>query len=165
MDPLTIAAIGSAAVGAGSSIFGGLSAKKKESSALNSQARLTYLGRQREIDMLRRENQQEQGAARAAIGASNLLFTGTPQRYMEALNYDNLREIGYAEYAAKRERRAIRKGGSGLGQSMITGGIADAASSALSLYSQGYFSQPGGTVLPSMKGQPFGSGIDMSDGL
>ena len=113
------AAVGIAAVGTVSSIAGGISADKKAKSAAKHQAKLTHAQRMEEIRMKVRAAQQQKGTAVAAVHSSNIQMSGSSQRYVNALDTENMREIAYAKEAARMEKRAIEKGASGAGASLF----------------------------------------------
>lgn len=131
MDPVTIG-LGVASIG--SSILGGLSASKKAKSAARQQSRLTYQQRQEEIRRMRGTAAQEKGRAVAGVFASNVLMSGSSARYVKALNMENMREIAFARSAAIMERRAIRKGASGVGSGLYAQAAGDAIGLAANLY-------------------------------
>ena len=169
MDPATAYAAGSLAVSAvsvGSSILGGKSAKKAAKKAAKEQAALTYAGRQEEIRQKRRAARHQVGDARARVGASNLLMSGSPKAYVEELNMENMREISYARGAAEKERQAIKAGARGAGDSLFY----KAAGDAIGLGAQSlanYFSQPAAaapattnTAATNQAGGFYGTGLE-----
>jgi len=143
MDPLTIGLAVSGAAKGISSIVGGLKAKDAAKEAAEDQARLTGIVRKEEVRQLRRSAAQEKGAARANVYASNLQLTGTPKRYVEALDMENMREIAFKNFAAREEQKAILKSAKGAGSGMIAQGIGDLFGSALSAATTAYGSNSG----------------------
>ena len=112
-------ATAAAAIQIGSSVLGGIagsSAQKKAKRAAKKQAELTYRTRMEELR--RRADEQEGilGYNRAAIGASNILFSGSAQRAYEDTETQFARERFWMRDAAKLERAAIRDGAPGAAQ-------------------------------------------------
>jgi hypothetical protein len=123
-----------AAVGVGSSILGGMSANKKAKKAAKQQAKLTGIMRDEEIRQKKRAAGQELGAARAGVYASNLQMSGSAKRYVNELNFENMREIAFAEYAKTQEQKAIRAGAQGAGDALFYQAAGDAIGFAAQLY-------------------------------
>ena len=123
MDPVSA---GLAAVSIGSSIVGGLSANKKAEEAAEDQAKLMYSKRSEEIRQKRKLARRERGTARAMIGASNIQFSGSADQYINALDYENMREVALAREQRKREQEAILAGARGAGDSLFYQAAGDA---------------------------------------
>jgi hypothetical protein len=104
-----------------------MSANKKAESAAKHQAKLTQIKRDEELRQQQAESKRQHGTAVAAVGASGILQTGSSQRYINAIDYANAREAAFMKEAARKEQRAIRKGGQGLGDSLIAQGIGQVA--------------------------------------
>jgi hypothetical protein len=136
MDPVSIG-IGLASLGSG--ILGGRSARKSAKKAAREQAMLVGQQRNEEIRQARRQASFEGGAARALIGASNVQFSGSMERYARELDIENMREIAFMERAKKQEQRAIKAGASGAGDAMLYRGVSDAISYGI----QGLFRDSG----------------------
>lgn len=126
------AALGAASIG--SSILGGNKAKKAAKAAAKEQAKLTYRKRQEEIRQTEKEAKREKGAARAAVYASNLQYGGSSKRYVDELDYENMREIAWAKESAELEQRAIRKGAQGMGDQLLYQAAGDAIGFAAQMY-------------------------------
>lgn len=131
---MTWATVAVGAVSIGSSLIGGASAKKAAVDAAREQADLTYAQRQEEIRQKKRSGAQQLGQARAAVGASNIQFSGSADRYLTALDMENMREVAWAQNAAVKEREAIKAGASGAG----TPFFAQAAGDAIGFAAQSY---------------------------
>lgn len=114
-----------AAVSAATSIFGGLSAKKKAKRAAAEQAQLTFSQRMEELRRARLAAEQRIGMARAATGASNVQFTGTLQRYIKRMQEMAAYDQSWGYTAALKERTAIKRGAQGVGSGMIAQGVGD----------------------------------------
>ena len=137
------AATGIAAVGVASSIFGGISANKKAGEAAKAQADLTFMKRMKEIRQKQRVSDVEHGTAVARVAASNIRMSGSAQRHVSAMDMENMREINYAQDAARREKRAIKKGAQGAGDSLFYKAAGDAIGFAASSYASGLFDNVG----------------------
>jgi hypothetical protein len=121
VDPVTVIA----GVSAASSIFGGLSAGKKAKKAAKQQANLTFSQRMEELRRARQAAEQRIGYGRAATGASNVMFSGTPQNYLNAMTALMEQDQSMGRASAIQERKAIRAGASGVGSGMIAQGVGD----------------------------------------
>jgi hypothetical protein len=139
-----------AAAGVGSSILGGMSANKKAKKAAKEQAKLTGIMRDEEIRMKKRSAKQQLGAARAGVYASNLQMSGSAKRYVNELDFENMREVAFAEYASKKEQEAIKAGAQGAGNALFAQAAGDALGYAAQAYgnratstAQGWGSTPG----------------------
>jgi hypothetical protein len=97
--------------------------------------------RDEEIRQKRVAAGQQYTTARAAIGASNIQQSGTAQKYLDNLNYTNMREIAWAQTAARKEQRAIEKGASGAGSAFFAQAAGDAIGLAANLYANRSISQ------------------------
>ena len=109
-------AIAAAAVSIGSSLLGSgsaMSAASDERDAIRAQAKLTYQQRVEEIRRSKIEQQKVLGYNRAAVGASNLQMSGSPQRSINKLQEQFAQDIKWREKAAVKERKAIRSGAPG----------------------------------------------------
>jgi len=138
------AATGVAAVGVASSIFGGVSANKKAKAAAKEQANLTFMKRMEEIRQKKTAADRQQGQAVATVGASNLQMSGSTKRYVDALDMESMREISFAQDAARREKKAIKKGAQGAGDSLFYKAAGDAIGFAAGAYASGLYSNVGG---------------------
>lgn len=121
MDPATAIA----GISAAASIFGGLSAKKKAKKAAKEQAKLTFSQRMEELRRARQSAEQRIGYGRAATGASNVTFSGTPQNYLNAMTALMEQDQSMGLASAIQERKAIRAGASGAGSNLIAQGAGD----------------------------------------
>lgn len=144
MDPATAIA----GISAASSIFGGLSAKKKAKKAAKQQANLTFSQRMEELRRARLAAEQRIGYARAATGASNVQFSGTPQRYLNRMEEMAAYDQSWGYTAALKERTAIKRGAQGVGQGLIAQGVGDLLG-----------------VAAARMFQPSGSGMNTDPGL
>ena len=125
---------GIAVAGIGTSLIGGSKAAKKAKKAAKATAALTLEVRNEEIRQKRAAARQELGLATAKVYASNLQFTGSSAKYVDALDTANMREIAYAERAAQLEYKSIRKGGSGAGAGLFAQAATQALTYAASAY-------------------------------
>jgi hypothetical protein len=123
-----------AAASIGSSIIGGKKAKKAAKKAAKQQAKLTGITRDEEIRQKRKSAKRELGAARAGVYASNLQYGGSSKNYVNELDFENMREIAFAEYAKNKEQEAIRAGAKGAGDSLFYQAAGDAIGYAANMY-------------------------------
>jgi hypothetical protein len=137
-------ATGVAAVGVGTSIFGGVSAKKAQKKAAKQQARLTKIQRTEEIRQKTKAAGQQLGAARAGVYANNLIESGSPANYVNALDMENTREIAYAKMAAEQEQKAIKAGARGAGNALFMQAGAQALQAGIG-FAQNYTPSPAAT--------------------
>ena len=153
---MTWAATGVAAVGVGASIFGGLSANKAAKKAAKEQAKFTGTRRAEEIRQRKLTHAETLGEAKALAYASNLQPTGSTNRYISALDMENMREISAAKFARKKEMEAIREGAQGAGNALFYKAAGDALGAAASAYASTYTptvaTPKGGGVLDSTIG-------------
>ena len=138
-DPVTI---GLAAFSVGSSIMGGIGAKKAAKDAAKEQVKLTAIQREEERRQMIRAAKQELGAGRAAIGASNLQFSGSAQRYLNNLDFENMREIAQHRFMQKKEAEAIKAGAQGVGTPFFAQAAGDAIGYAAQAYGNRALSAP-----------------------
>lgn len=131
MDPIT-ASLAVAQVG--SSIIGGISAKKAAKEAAKEQAKLTGLQRAEEIRQKKFAARQQVAGARTSVYASNLQLSGSSRQYVQSMDMENMREIAYARYAAKKEQEAIMAGAQGAGNSLFFKAAGDAIGAAASAF-------------------------------
>jgi hypothetical protein len=136
-----LVALGAAQLGA--SIFGGVSAGSKARKAARSQARLTYAQRMEEIRREERQQDWTEGEAEAIVGASNIMFSGSAERYLTGLEMEHARQIAYAHDAARKERRAIKKGASGAGAPFFAQAAGDAIGLLAGMYANRAQPTPG----------------------
>jgi hypothetical protein len=115
-----------AAAQVGSSILGGMAAEEAAKEAAEDAVKLNRTKRLEERRQMRRAAGQQLGTARAAIGASNIQFGGSSKRYLEALNYENMREIAYHRQLEKQEAEAIMAGAQGAGTPFFAQAAGDA---------------------------------------
>lgn len=121
-----------AAVQIGSSLLGGSMANKKAKQAAQLQTRLTGLQRKEEMRKARREADMEIGLGRAAVGASNVLFNGTSQDYINEMKNEYSKQFAYMKAADKLEQQAIMAGAKGAGDSLMIQGVGQALSFGIS---------------------------------
>lgn len=131
MEPVSTAI---AVAGVASGIAGGLSARSKAKDAARHQARLTYQQRMEEIRRQKKQNEFDYGMGVAAVGASNLQFSGSSRAYLRAMKMEQMRQVAWAEQAARQERRAIRKGAAGAGDALFAQAAMDIAQLGANLY-------------------------------
>ena len=134
-DPVSA---GLAAVSIGSSLLGGNAAEKAAEKAYKAQAKLTKGQRLEEIYQREKAARKEAGAARAAVGASNIQFSGSAKQYMEELDYANMRELAVARQAMQNEQKAILAGASGAGGPLFAQAAGDAIGYAAKALIQGF---------------------------
>lgn len=130
--------IGSSLLGIGSSVLGMKSerdANKRAREAARAQANLTYQTRQEEMRRTRREADQVVGFNRAAIGASNLLFSGSSRNVLRDVQDEFNRDLDWRRRAAEKEKRAIAMGapGSSADMAALGRGFAGIASHGVSI--------------------------------
>ena len=143
----TAVAVGVANIGV--SLIGGASAKKRATAAAHEQADLTFKARQEEIRQAKGAAAQEHGTAVAIVGASNIRQSGSTERFIEALDYENMREIAFATRAAEMERSAIRKGAAGAGASLFGKAAGDALGLAANLFANRSLANAPTTYVPN----------------
>ena len=122
----------------GSSILGGMKAQDAAEEAAEEQVKLLSSQRAEERRQLRRSAARELGAGRAAIGASNIQFGGSAKRYLESLDFENMREIAYHRQLEKKEAEAIMAGAQGVG----TPYYAQAAGDAIGYAARAFATRP-----------------------
>ena len=117
----------------------GLSANKDARKAARLQARLTYNQRMQEIRDIQKENEYTQGYNRAAVGASNILMTGSAKRHMDMMQSEMNADVARRRNAAVNERKAIRSGAPGGSDNFATvaQGMAGIGSSLLYYHNAG----------------------------
>jgi hypothetical protein len=120
-----------AAVGAATSIAGGLSANRKAEKAAKLDAHLVALQRREEMRKLRRQADWDVAQARATIGASNLQMSGSARRYVTELRSEYSKQLSYAGAANTREQAAIKAGGRGAGDGLLVRGVGQAISAGI----------------------------------
>lgn len=118
MWPAIMAGVSIASSVAG--MAGGLSSNSKAREAAREQGRLTYNTRMREIDQLREEAEYTKGVNRAAVGASNIQFSGSAQRHINKVQEGFASDIAWRQKAAVLERSAIRHGAPGSSANLAT---------------------------------------------
>lgn len=128
-----------AGVSIGSSILGmagGLSGQKKGKQAAEEQAKLTFMTRQEEIRRARGEQEAIMGYNRAAVGASNIQFSGSSQRALNKLQEQFARDVSWQYTAALKERTAIKRGAPGSAErfATIAGGVGSIANTIMSYH-------------------------------
>jgi hypothetical protein len=117
---------GVAAISIGSSLLGGSSANKAAKDAAKQQAALTYRQRSEEIRRKALSDRQQLGLATAAVYASNLQMKGSSEKYVNAIDMENMRQQAFAQEARKREQEAILAGARGAGNSLFYQAAGDA---------------------------------------
>lgn len=111
-----------------SGVFGSRSANKAAKRAANQQAMLTGLQRREELRKLREAADVDIGMARAQIGASNVLFSGSSASYLREFENEYDRQISFGNMARGLEQQAIKAGARGAGDSILASGVGDAVS-------------------------------------
>ena len=102
------------ALNAGSKYLGGRSASKAAKREARYKARANRLQFQEQEFRYQRQDALHQGAGRAAVGASNIQFSGSAKRYLNSLKMEQARQKAYREMVHRTEQRAIRKGAQGV---------------------------------------------------
>ena len=112
-------------------VIGGLAGNRKAKRLAKARARSTYLTRMEEIRRERQNQEQILGANIAAVGASNLMFSGTPQRVLNKVRTDFAQDIEWRRTAADLERKGELAAAPGGAQdaSVIAAGIGSIAQS------------------------------------
>jgi type II secretory pathway pseudopilin PulG len=112
-----------AGISIASSVLGigaGLSSNRKARRLAREQAKNTYLTRMEEIRREKINQGQVLGANRAAVGASNLMFSGTPQRVLDRVKTDFAQDIAWRELSAIMERKVGRAAAPGAAENFST---------------------------------------------
>jgi hypothetical protein len=125
MFPVALA-IGAQAIATGLDIYGGYSAASEKKKAARRQAKFDFAQRMEQIRRDEREQAFSEGTAMASAGASNVLVSGSTQRYIQDMQTEHARQIAYSKGAAHQARRNIRKGGDTPG--LLAASIGKAAS-------------------------------------
>lgn len=110
--------VAAAVVSIGSSILGaagGIMGNKRAAKAAQRQADLTFSQRQEEIRRTSSEYKSAVSYDRAAVYASNLQMSGTPQLAVDQLEGEFARDIAWRRNAAELEKSAIKAGAPGSG--------------------------------------------------
>ena len=128
-------AVGIAAVGAVTSIAGGISGKKAaeeagEATAANILATEKENQRRRQLDL-----GQKLGGITAAVHASNLQMSGSAQRYKQGFESNYRSEMAWDKQKARMDAKTAKKGGQITGQSAMYSGIGSATSFASQAFS------------------------------
>lgn len=123
---MTWVSVGIAAVGAVSSIMGGISGKKAAKSAGKMQAKVILAiaaenARRRELDLV-----QQLGGITAAVAASNLQMSGSSKRYRNAFEANYRGEMAWDKQKARLDARTAKKGGQLVGQGAMYQGLSGA---------------------------------------
>jgi len=140
--------VGIAAVGAVTSIAGGIAGDKaaKEAGAMQADIiRKTEAEnqRRRELDL-----QQKLGGITAAVGASNLRMSGSSQRYKSGFESQYRSEMAWDKQKSRIEARMAEKTGQLAGQSAMYSGLG----SAIGFAGQAYAAAKPPKVTPSPSG-------------
>lgn len=85
------------------------------------QARLKAMETGENLRRMRLEAQQMLGVSRAAIGASNIQFSGSAKRHHYALMSQAAADRAWVQESARIEQRIIRKGGQAASRGIMTG--------------------------------------------
>lgn len=109
-----------------SGILGGRSADKAAKKAAEEQALFVGIQRREELRKLREQADVDIGMARAAVGASNVRFTGSAESYIDELRNEYSKQLSYGRMAMKAEQRAVMAGAQGAGQGLLYQGVGDA---------------------------------------
>jgi hypothetical protein len=107
--PLVVAAVASSAMGA----FAGKSANDAAREAAEKQAESTYMQRMEEIRRAKKEQAQQVGYNKAAVGASNITMSGSAERALGDMQTEFAKDINFRNLAAIKEKSAIEAGGPG----------------------------------------------------
>lgn len=132
MAIFTAAALAKAGAGLsiGSSIagiFGGISGNRKARDLAKTQAMATHRQRMEEIRRLERDRSRVVGSNIAAIGASNVIFSGSARRVLDDVRAELNNDINWRRIAAQQEKRSIMANAPGR-RSDIAVGLRGAAS-------------------------------------
>ena len=136
---MTWVAVGVAAVGAVTSIAGGISGKKAAEAAGKRQAQIIEATsrenqRRRELDL-----QENLGAISAGVHSSNIQMSGSAARYKAGFETNYRSEMAWDKQKARMDARTAKKGGQLAGQQAMFAGVG----SAITSVGQGFSAAPG----------------------
>ena len=126
--------VGIAAVGAVSSIAGGMSAKDAAEKAGEMQAKMIERTRQENKRRELRDLGKSMGDITARVAASNVLMTGSSQRYKQDYESEFKREMAWRDEKSRMDARTALKTGQAAGDSAMYQGLG----SAVGYAAQGY---------------------------
>ena len=132
-------AAAAAGISIASTLFGvgaGLKAEKDAKKAVQRQADLTYQTRLEEMRRTGRDQEQVIGYNRAAIGASNIQFSGSAAQYLKGIQSEFARDLAWQRNAAAKEREAILAGAPGSSSSFanIASGVSSISNTIMNYY-------------------------------
>ena len=158
---MTWVAVGISAVGAISSIAGGISGKKAAEKAGKFQAKIIEQTaaenrRRRELDL-----QHQLGGVTAAVAASNLQMTGSSRRYRNVFESNYRAEMAWDKQKAMLDARAAKKGGAAVGKAAMFAGVTGSIGSFATGFS---VIAAHGAANPSGSGNPFYFGSKEGEG-
>jgi hypothetical protein len=125
---MTWYAVGIAAVGAVSSLAGGAAGQKAAEEAGKRQAELIKQTSAENIRRRKLDLEQKLGTINAQVGASNIMMSGSAQRYKNVFAANTLGEMRWDEQKARLDAEMARKGGQLTGQGAMHQGVGGALS-------------------------------------
>lgn len=125
VDPVSASLAGASLV---SGLLGSRSAKKAAIKAAERQSVFTGIQRDEELRKLRRQSDVDVGMARAAVGASNVRFSGSSDAFIDELRSEYDKQLAFGRMAKTAEQRAIMAGASGAGNAQLIQGVGQAVS-------------------------------------
>lgn len=140
--------IGAVLGGVAGSLFGGGEDEAKRLARL--QARNIKLTSRENLRRMRREMTFGVGQSRAAIGGSNIQFSGSANRYLKEYETESLRQMGFESQRARMEAEAATYGGELAADNIQRSGIASMLTGLGSAANAGVF----GTYSKSTGYQP-----------
>lgn len=123
---MTWVAVGISAVGAVTSLAGGISGKKAAEKAGEMQAKVITQTAQENERRRKLDLQSKLGSIKAGIYASNLQFSGTARKYTEGFESQYRGEMAWDKQKARIEARMAEKGGGMAGQQAMYSGLGSA---------------------------------------
>jgi hypothetical protein len=106
-------ATGVATVSALGGAFGQISGNEAAREAAQEQADMTYAQRMEEVRRAKIEQARTLGGNVAAVGASNVQFSGSAQDSIDSMRASFARDISWRNLSAEKEKQAIQSGGPG----------------------------------------------------
>ena len=105
------AGIAIAAVGVGSSLIGGAKAAKRAKKIGRRNAELIRETAEENLRRMQIARGQKVGAAKAGVYASNVQYSGTSKKYVEALDQQFISDMAWEQRKSRLEERLARAGG------------------------------------------------------
>lgn len=142
-------AVGVAAVGAVTSIAGGLSGKAAAEEAGEATAENILRTQRENLRRRRLDLAQKMGTIRASVAASNIQYGGSSQRYANVFEGEYRAEMNWENFKARMDARTAEKGGQLAGQQAMFAGVGQAI---------GFAGSAAGSLMAHGQNNPTGSG-------